>query len=41
LSGILSEQENFVAEKLNELGISDFKVETDGEWISLKFSRRQ
>jgi ribosomal protein L11 methylase PrmA len=37
----LSEQENLVAEKLNELGISDFKVEKDGEWISLKVNRRQ
>ncbi len=41
LSGILVKQENLVAEKLNELGISDFKVEKDGEWISLKVSRRQ
>jgi len=41
LSGILSEQENFVTEKLNELGVFDFKVETDGEWISLKINRKQ
>ena len=35
LSGILKEQESLVANKLNELGISKFKVRTDGEWISI------
>lgn len=36
LSGILKEQEDFVAEKLKEFQISDFKVQTDGEWISIQ-----
>ncbi len=40
LSGILSEQEKLVTEKLNELGISDFTVETDGEWISINVFRK-
>ncbi len=35
LSGILEKQQGLVAEKLQELGISDFKVQTDGEWISI------
>ncbi|MBA3634078.1 MAG: 50S ribosomal protein L11 methyltransferase [Acidobacteria bacterium] len=35
LSGILVEQENLVAEKLRELRISNFKVQTDGEWVSV------
>jgi ribosomal protein L11 methylase PrmA len=35
LSGILVEQENLVAKKLRELRINDFKVQTDGEWISI------
>ena len=35
LSGILKEQESLVASKLNELEISEFKVQTDGEWISI------
>ncbi|CAN5369679.1 50S ribosomal protein L11 methyltransferase [soil metagenome] len=35
LSGILKEQESLVVEKLQKLGISDFKVQTDGEWISI------
>lgn len=39
LSGILSEQEKFVTEKLNESEISDLEVETDGEWILIKISR--
>jgi len=40
LSGILSEQEKLVAEKLKESAISDFEVETDGEWISIKIRRK-
>ncbi len=35
LSGILKEQESLITEKLQELQISDFKVQTDGEWISI------
>jgi ribosomal protein L11 methyltransferase len=35
LSGILREQEGLIAEKFRELQISDFKVKTDGEWISV------
>jgi ribosomal protein L11 methyltransferase len=35
LSGILKEQQMSIEEKLRELQISDFKVQTDGEWISL------
>lgn len=35
LSGILGIQESTVTEKLNELGISAFNVQTDGEWISI------
>jgi len=35
LSGILKTQESSIAEKLRELKISVFNVQTDGEWISL------
>ena len=35
LSGILKEQESLIAEKFLELQISDFKLQTDGEWISI------
>ncbi len=35
LSGILKEQENSITEKLRELQVTDFKVQTDGEWISI------
>jgi len=35
LSGILKEQEISITEKLRELQITDFKVQTDGEWISI------
>ncbi|MGI8642427.1 MAG: 50S ribosomal protein L11 methyltransferase, partial [Pyrinomonadaceae bacterium] len=35
LSGILKEQENLITEKLRELQIANFKVQTDGEWISI------
>lgn len=41
LSGILEKQQNSVAEKLQELGISDFKVQTDGEWISILVKKSQ
>jgi ribosomal protein L11 methyltransferase len=40
LSGILAEQENLVTEKLRESGVSDFRIETDGEWISVKVEKR-
>ncbi len=33
LSGILKEQESLIAEKLRGLQITDFKVQTNGEWI--------
>jgi len=39
LSGILKEQEKSVADKLRNLQISDFKIETDGEWISVTIPR--
>jgi ribosomal protein L11 methyltransferase len=36
LSGILKEQEDLIAKKLREFQISDFKIQADGEWISLQ-----
>lgn len=36
LSGILREQEEWVAEILRELRIADYELRTDGEWISMK-----
>jgi ribosomal protein L11 methyltransferase len=35
LSGILKTQESLIAERLRELQISDFRIQTDGEWISI------
>ena len=35
LSGILREQEDLIASELNKFQISNFKIETDGEWISV------
>ena len=35
LSGILLEQKNLITEKLEEMQISDFTMQTDGEWISV------
>ena len=35
LSGILKEQEDLVVRELKKLQISNFKIETDGEWISV------
>jgi ribosomal protein L11 methyltransferase len=35
LSGILKEQESLITKSLRELQISNFKVQTDGEWISV------
>jgi ribosomal protein L11 methyltransferase len=35
LSGILKQQESEVAAELKKFQISDFQIETDGEWISI------
>ena len=35
LSGILTEQETLVTDELEKLQASNYKVETDGEWISI------
>lgn len=35
LSGILKEQENSIVSELKKFQISNFKIETDGEWISV------
>ena len=35
LSGILDKQQSLIEEKLRQLNISDFKVQIDGEWISI------
>jgi ribosomal protein L11 methyltransferase len=35
LSGILKEQQNLVTSELNKFQISDFKIENNGEWISI------
>ena len=35
LSGILVEQEKMIADELEKLGITEFEVQTDGEWISI------
>jgi Ribosomal protein L11 methylase len=35
LSGILKEQENQITEELEKRGISDYKIETEGIWISV------
>lgn len=35
LSGILAEQRDFVSEKLREMNITDFDIETMGEWIGV------
>jgi ribosomal protein L11 methyltransferase len=39
LSGILREQEKLVTDELQKYGVSDCKVETDGEWISILIVR--
>ena len=41
LSGILKQQESEVVSELKKFRISDFKIETDGEWISVKVSSEQ
>jgi len=35
LSGILKEQETLITDELKKFQIADFKIETDGEWISV------
>jgi ribosomal protein L11 methyltransferase len=35
LSGILVEQTGMIEARLNELGIGEFEVETDGEWVAI------
>jgi ribosomal protein L11 methyltransferase len=40
LSGILKTQEDLIVEELNKFQITDFKIETDGEWISVLVGRR-
>ena len=35
LSGILKEQESLIVSELNKFQISNLKIETDGEWISV------
>ena len=39
LSGILKEQENIVLKELKKFGIENSKIETDGEWISIRAKR--
>ncbi len=41
LSGILKTQEDLIVEELNKFQINDFKIETDGEWISVLVDSRQ
>jgi ribosomal protein L11 methyltransferase len=41
LSGILKQQENSITEKLNELETTNFKIQSDGEWISVLIEKRQ
>ncbi len=36
LSGILKEQENLIVEELKKFEITNYKIETDGEWISVQ-----
>ncbi len=36
LSGILTEQETLVTDELKKFGIENYKIETDGEWISIQ-----
>jgi ribosomal protein L11 methyltransferase len=39
LSGILREQQDWVTSELNKLQISDYKIQTQGEWISILIKR--
>lgn len=36
LSGILKEQEDLITEELEKLQTTNYKIETDGEWISIQ-----
>ncbi len=36
LSGILKEQEDLIVSELEKLQITNYKIETDGEWISIQ-----
>lgn len=40
LSGILKEQQTMLTDELSRLQITNFKIETDGEWISAVIFRR-
>jgi ribosomal protein L11 methylase PrmA len=35
LSGILAEQSGMIEARLNELGIGNFELEADGEWVAI------
>ncbi len=39
LSGILKKQETVIADELVKLSVADYKIETDGEWISVTIRR--
>ncbi len=39
LSGILREQQDRMSEELRKLRITDYRIETDGEWISMEIRR--
>ncbi|MCY7375317.1 MAG: 50S ribosomal protein L11 methyltransferase, partial [Pyrinomonadaceae bacterium] len=39
LSVILKEQTKMITDELNKLQNSDFKIETDGEWLSVTIAR--
>lgn len=39
LSGILKEQEKMMTDELNRLRVENFKIETDGEWLSVSIRR--
>jgi ribosomal protein L11 methyltransferase len=41
LSGILTEQEQLVTDELRKFQISDFRVESDGEWLALQVKRQK
>ncbi|CAN5252632.1 50S ribosomal protein L11 methyltransferase [soil metagenome] len=41
LSGILKEQEDLIVSKLKKSQISNFKIETDGEWISVQVKSKK
>jgi ribosomal protein L11 methylase PrmA len=39
LSGILTEQKDWVLGELKKLGVANGEVKTDGEWISILVAR--